>query len=188
MDGDSDEELMARVARGDEPSFQLLARRYLPRGLGLARRLIGSEAEAEEVVQEALLRVWINAPRWRPLAPFRSWYYRIVVNLCLNRRRQPALAPLEATDELADPRADPCRDVEALQHERLVAAANAALPERQRAAVTLVYQDGRVRDRDIAGPRPKGLAPITLGPARILGWWPSWRSQPEHLRHDLATP
>jgi len=142
MEPDTDEELMARAARGDEPSFRLLARRYLPRGLGLARRLIGNEAEAEEIVQEALLRVWTNAPRWRPLAPFRSWYYRIVVNLCLNHRRHPPLAPLESAGDPADPRPDPCREAEDRERDRLVAAAIAALPDRQRAAVILVYQEG----------------------------------------------
>src|SRR4029077_16858311 len=82
---DSDEALMARVARGDERAFQVLARRHLPAMLGLARRILRNAAKAEDVAQEALMRVWTYAPRWRPLALFRTWLTRVVVNLCLAR-------------------------------------------------------------------------------------------------------
>src|SRR3954470_7353737 len=95
MEDASDEQLMARVADGDRGAFHRLAGRHLQRGLALARRLTGSGADAEEIVQEALLRVWVNAPRWRPTAAFRTWFYRVVLNLCLNRRRRPGFAPLE---------------------------------------------------------------------------------------------
>src|SRR6266481_183164 len=97
MDEASDEDLMRRVAGGDERAFRLLARRYAARAVALARRVTGNDADAEEVVQEALLRVWTNAPRWRPLAAFRTWFYRIVLNLCLSRqRRKVPLVALEA--------------------------------------------------------------------------------------------
>src|SRR5205085_9504025 len=97
----SDEELMVRIAAGNEPAFRELARRHTPLALGLARRVTANAAEAEEVVQEALLRVWINAPRWRPVASFRTWFYRIVLNLCLNRRRRAPFLPIETAGEPA---------------------------------------------------------------------------------------
>ena len=62
----------------------------------LARRILGNEAIAEDIVQDAFLRVWINAPRWRPQAAFRTWLYRIVVNLCLNAKRRAPDLPLAA--------------------------------------------------------------------------------------------
>ena len=52
---DSDEALMARVARGDERAFQLLSRRHLPAMLGLARRILGNAGDAEDVAQEAFV-------------------------------------------------------------------------------------------------------------------------------------
>lgn len=142
MDGASDEELMSRVAAGDEPAFRVISRRYAARALRLARRILGNEADAEEVVQEALLRLWVNAPRWRPAAAFRTWFYRVVVNLCLNRKRRAPFAAIDDVDEPADPGLDPMAQLEARQSERLVAAAIAALPERQRAAIVLTYQEG----------------------------------------------
>jgi RNA polymerase sigma-70 factor (ECF subfamily) len=142
MDEASDEDLMQRVARGDEPAFRLLARRYAARAIGLARRITGNDADAEEVVQEALLRVWINAPRWRPLAAFRTWFYRVVLNLCLSRRRRAPVLRLEAAGDPADPSPDADAALEREEADRLVAAAIAALPERQRAAIVLTYHEG----------------------------------------------
>ena len=94
MEGPADHDLMARVARGDQLAFRLLSRRHARAALALARRIVGNDAIAEELVQEAFLRVWVNAPRWRPQAAFRTWLYRIVINLCLNETRRPHALPL----------------------------------------------------------------------------------------------
>src|SRR5262245_13401901 len=102
MDGPSDHELMARAAKGDGRAFRTLAERHVGAALRLARRSLGNEAMAEDVVQDALLRVWINAPRWRPEAAFRTWLYRIVVNLCLNAKRRMPDLPLDAAAQAAD--------------------------------------------------------------------------------------
>jgi RNA polymerase sigma-70 factor (ECF subfamily) len=142
MQEPSDEDLMLRVARGDQAAFRLLALRYTGRAVGLARRTTGSDADAEEIVQEALLRLWINAPRWRPVAAFRTWFYRVVVNLALNRRRRPPLLALEQAGDPVDPAADPGERLERAQLDRQVASAIAELPAQQRAAVTLAYAEG----------------------------------------------
>jgi RNA polymerase sigma-70 factor, ECF subfamily len=142
MDEASDEELMGRVAQGDEPAFRLLARRYAVRATGLARRITGNPADAEEIVQEALLRVWTNAPRWRPLASFRTWFYRVVLNLCFSRRRKAPDLPLAAAGDPADPAEDPAAALERREADRLLASAIAQLPERQRAALALTYDQG----------------------------------------------
>jgi RNA polymerase sigma-70 factor (ECF subfamily) len=142
MDGASDEDLMLRIAAGDEPAFRVLAGRYAPLAVRLARRVTGNSADAEEIAQEALLRVWINAPRWRPLASFRTWFYRIVVNLCLNRRRRAPPLPLEAAADAADPSPDAVAGLEKRELQRLLAEAIASLPERQRAVIALTYHEG----------------------------------------------
>jgi RNA polymerase sigma-70 factor (ECF subfamily) len=142
MDGPADHDLMARAARGDEQAFQILAKRHAGAAHRVARRILGSQALAEDVVQEAFLRVWSHAPRWRPQAAFRTWLYRIIVNLALNTRRRAADLPLDAAahvaaaDSLADERL--VRD----ERDRRLAAAIEALPARQRAAIVLTYQEG----------------------------------------------
>jgi RNA polymerase sigma-70 factor, ECF subfamily len=142
MDGPADHDLMGRVARGDGRAFQALVRRHAGPAQSLARRLTGNHALAEEIVQDAFLRVWINAPRWRPQAAFRTWLYRIVINLCLNARRRPSDLPLAAAGDPADPHADAGATLEERDRDRAVAAAIAALPARQRAAIVLTYQEG----------------------------------------------
>jgi RNA polymerase sigma-70 factor (ECF subfamily) len=139
---DSDEALMARVARGDEPAFRALARRHLPAMVGLARRILGNAADAEDVAQEAMLRVWVHAPRWQPLAAFRTWLTRVTVNLCLDRKRRASWVALEAAGEIVDPAPDAMEQAERGERERLVTQAIAQLPERQRAAVVLTYSEG----------------------------------------------
>ena len=139
---DSDEALMARIARGDEPAFRTLASRHLPAMLGLARRILGNTADAEDVAQEAMLRVWTHAPRWQPLALFRTWLTRVVVNLCLDRKRRAPWVALDAAGEIVDPAPGAGEKAERDERDRMVAAAVAELPARQRAAIVLTYGDG----------------------------------------------
>jgi RNA polymerase sigma-70 factor (ECF subfamily) len=139
---DSDEALMARVAGGDERAFQLLSRRHLPAMLGLARRILGNAAEAEDVAQEAFMRVWTHAPRWQPLAQFRTWLTRVVINLCLDRKRRAPWVELETAGDIVDPAPGAGEKAEGDERERMLAAAIEKLPVRQRSAIVLTYGDG----------------------------------------------
>jgi RNA polymerase sigma-70 factor, ECF subfamily len=139
---DSDEALMARVARGDERAFQLLSRRHLPAMLGLARRILGNAAEAEDVAQEAFMRVWTHAPRWQPLAQFRTWLTRVVTNLCLDRKRRAPWVGLETAGNIVDPAPGADERAEHDERERMLAAAIETLPARQRSAIVLTYGEG----------------------------------------------
>ena len=141
MDEESDESLMLRIARGDERAFRVLAPRYAVRAASLARRVSGRPADAEDIVQEALLRVWINAPRWRPEAAFRTWFYRIVFNLALNRKRRAPFSPLEAVGDPVDPALRADAALLRAEQGRRIAAAIAALPARQRSAIALTYDE-----------------------------------------------
>ncbi len=133
---------MARVAGGDERAFQLLSRRHLPAMLGLARRILGNAAEAEDVAQEAFMRVWTHAPRWQPLAQLRTWLTRVVINLCLDRKRRAPWVELETAGEIVDPAPGAGEKAEDDERERMLAAAIETLPTRQRSAIVLTYGDG----------------------------------------------
>lgn len=139
----TDEVLMVRVGQGDQPAFQVLVHRHLQRSLALARRMTASASDAEEIAQEAFLRVWTSAPRWRVEgAAFRTWLYRIVVNLCLDRGRRKPFAPLEDAGDPSDPSPDALALLEQQETVRRVAQAVAELPDRQRAALVLSYYEG----------------------------------------------
>jgi len=139
---DSDEALMARVAKGDQWAYRQLTGRHLPAMLGLARRVLGNAADAEDVVQEAMLRVWTHAPRWQPLAAFRTWLTRVVVNLCLDRKRKARWVDLEAAGEIVDPTPGAAEQSETNERDRHLAGAIEQLPARQRAAIVLTYNEG----------------------------------------------
>ncbi|MEE3622959.1 RNA polymerase sigma factor [Nitrospirillum sp. BR 11752] len=139
----SDEYLVGRVAEGDAQAFRVLTDRHLDRTVTLARRVLGGAAEAEDVAQEAFLRLWQHAERFRPAeARFSTWFYRITMNLCLDRKRRPAHDALESVPEPVDPSLDAVALVERSELGRLVARAVDDLPERQRAAISLCYDAG----------------------------------------------
>jgi RNA polymerase sigma-70 factor (ECF subfamily) len=142
LDATSDEGLMLRVSRGDEAAFRCLAGRHSPKMFALARRMANSDADAEEIVQEAMIRVWTTAHRWQPKAALRTWLYRVVVNLCLNWRRQKVFASLDQARDPPDPTPSAIERLERQQSNCVVASAVAGLPERQRAVIVLTYYEG----------------------------------------------
>jgi RNA polymerase sigma-70 factor (ECF subfamily) len=150
MDEQTDEALMARVAGGDRAAFNALTQRHAGPVVRLATHILRNQAEAEDVAQDALLRVWANAPRWKPVAQFRTWLTRIVVNLCLDRKRRAIWLPLDNAGDVADPALDAAAQYEAGDDERRLAAAIAQLPPRQRAAIVLTYSEG-LSNADAAG-------------------------------------
>jgi RNA polymerase sigma-70 factor (ECF subfamily) len=140
---DSDDELVARVARGDGAAFTRLVARHRRKLLAMTTRILGSYAQAEDVVQDVFTRAWVRAPLWRPRGgSFGSWLARVATNLAIDQTRKIAPLPLDAAAEPQDeaPRAD-IRLIEK-EDERRLAAALAGLPARQRAAVALTYDQG----------------------------------------------
>ena len=166
--GDPDEELLARVADGDPASVRALVARKLPRLLSLAGRMLGDASAAEDVAQEAFLRVWKQAPRWRPgAARFDTWLYRVALNLCYDRlRRRRELSYAEPPDR-ADEAPGPERGLEAADTGRRVSAELQALPDRQREAIVLChYQElGNIEAAAIMGVSVEALESL-LGRGR----------------------
>ena len=153
MQDESDDALMRRAGAGDKAAFAVLVRRHLARATAVAQRIVANRSDAEEIVQETFLRCWQKAPEWLPAndraaedgsgrAQIGTWLYRVLVNLCLDRRRRPRPVELEAAAEVADERADGFDARAASETSRRVAAAMAALPDRQRAALALCYFEG----------------------------------------------
>ena len=99
-----DEVLMATVAEGDHSAFAVLARAESPRLLRFTRSLL-APAEAEEVVQEALLRLWQQAETWQPKGRVSTWLHHVAYRLCIDRlrRRRPSIGIDEVQDDLEDP-------------------------------------------------------------------------------------
>ncbi len=144
-----DAALLAATARGDRAAARRLTDRLLPVVYAHAVRLLGDAAEAEDVAQEAMLRLWRVAPEWRAgEAKVTTWLYRVTANLCIDRQRRtarPGPGGALALDQVPEP-ADTWPGAEAALQETARAealqAALATLPPRQRQAVVLRHIEG----------------------------------------------
>ncbi len=147
---DADADLLARYAAGDEAAARLLSARLSPRAYAHAFRVLGDRAEAEDVTQEAMLRLWKQAPNWDAgRAQAATWLYRVVANLCFDRLRGQRAETLDEADAPADPAPGmETRLQDSARHDALQAAL-LRLPERQRQAVVLRHIEG-LANPDIA--------------------------------------
>jgi RNA polymerase sigma factor (sigma-70 family) len=135
--------LMARIGAGDAAAFEAVVDRHLPMLHALAWRMLGDPNEAEDVVQESLVKLWVNAKGWQPSGGgLGAWLRRIATNACLDRLRRPKALSDDAVPERADesPLADAVIDAE--RRRAAVQAAIFSLPDRQRAAIMLTYHEG----------------------------------------------
>ena len=143
LDEASDDKLVARVANGDETACRLLVDRHLSRVVAVARRMLGNQADAEEVAQEVFLRVWTHADRWEPgRAQFSTWLHRVATNLCLDRLRRRTMDDIDSIPEPVSEEPGPEELLEQGDLAKRVEAALQALPDRQRAAITLTHFQG----------------------------------------------
>lgn len=138
-----DEALLVLFANGDAAAAQALTLRLTPRVLGFAVRLLNDHAEAEDVAQEAMLRLWKIAPEWRQNeAKLTTWLYRVVSNLCTDRLRKKRGVGL---DQIVEPSDDAPGAAAVMQTKSRVKALQGALeqlPERQKTAVILRHIEG----------------------------------------------
>lgn len=136
----TDEALLAWSAAGDRLAFDQLSLRHLPRLYQLAHRITGDAAAAEDVAQDAMLRVWQAAARFDPeRAKFGTWLHRIATNLAIDRTRQARHTAPAPDDTLPAPGPSPEQQAATRQQRDRVAAALQEMPARQRAALALFY-------------------------------------------------
>jgi RNA polymerase sigma-70 factor (ECF subfamily) len=138
-----DAALLAGAADGNEAAFRSLVERHLSGLLVLARRMLRDDAEAEDVTQEALLKLWRSREALEVGAyGLRPWLRRVVSNLCIDKMRSSRrFTVTDDVPERAEP-ADQLTQVEAQDASARVAAAIKGLPDRQRTALTLFHYEG----------------------------------------------
>jgi RNA polymerase sigma-70 factor (ECF subfamily) len=143
----SDEALMVLYANGDRHAALALTQRVLPRILAYAARMLGGDrAEAEDVAQETMLRLWRVAPDWRRgETKVTTWAYRVATNLCIDRQRsvrRRGQVALEAAPEPEDSGQSADARLQEAARLRALESALAELPDRQRQAVVLRHIEG----------------------------------------------
>jgi RNA polymerase sigma-70 factor (ECF subfamily) len=176
---DPDAEDVAKAGQGDRAAAARLIGRHASKLLIVARRMLSSQAEAEDAVQDVFLKLWTHAGRWQPgKAKFETWLYRVLLNQCYDRLRRRPTAPLEAAADVADAAAPPDAGLDEGVLGREVSRALDALPERQKAAILLChFQDcGNIEAAEIMGLSVEALESLLARGRRAL------RSQLAHLK------
>lgn len=135
--------LLVAFANGDRAAAQDLADALAPRVLAQATRMLADRTEAEDVTQEAMLRLWRVAPDWRQgEARVTTWMHRVTANLCADRLRRRAAVGLEDVAEPQDPAPSIAWRMQGAARMRALSDALASLPERQAQAVALRHLEG----------------------------------------------
>ena len=147
------EDLMARIAKGDESAFEILVDRHQASILNLIYRFIGDRTQAKDLSQEVFIRVWQAAKTYRPEAKFTTWLYRITANLCFNElksARRKKWFSFNRSDEegehtFEETLADSAPSAEDLllekERSRQISDALQSLPDNQRMALVLKRYD-----------------------------------------------
>jgi RNA polymerase sigma-70 factor (ECF subfamily) len=157
----SDEELCRRIAERDADALELVVDRHQARAYRLAYSMLGNEADARDISQDAFIRLYEAAGGFDGRSRFSTWFYRILVNLCIDHQRRnrwwrrlaPLATPGDKPDDLAfdPPSEDASPESDAILKQsisRLRPALDRLSPQ-QRAAVLLQTQEG-FTSREIA--------------------------------------
>jgi len=148
----ADEELVVAAQNGDRRAFEILVERHKRRAYQIAFGFARDREEAKDLSQEAFLRAFARLPSFDGRSSFYTWFYRILVNLCLDYARRKNRDPVQEFDENAERRMEPSLvpsvpvlpDARALaeQISRKAGAALEALPAKQRTAFILKNHHG----------------------------------------------
>jgi RNA polymerase sigma-70 factor (ECF subfamily) len=161
-----DHELLALIQDGNGQAFAVLVERHTNRFYRLAYRYLQSKAAAEDVVQDAFVKIWENPALWQPErnSKFTTWFYRIVVNLCLDMRKRKRQVALDDAIQLVDEREPVDETMMRAQEQKILEKEIAALPERQQTALNLCFDEGLSNQEaaEIMGLKLKALQSLIM--------------------------
>lgn len=139
---EDDGALLQASARGDAAAFETLVSRHYSAVYRVVWRMMKGHVDAEDVAQEAFMKLWQNPAQVREPKALKGWLMRVSSNLAIDRLRKVPHDDLEVVENAADPKQVTGADLEMVSAQRRVDAAIASLPERQKLALTLVYFEG----------------------------------------------
>jgi RNA polymerase sigma-70 factor, ECF subfamily len=162
-----DEELLALIQDGSQRAFGVLVQRHTDRFYRLAYRYLQSKEAAEDVIQDAFVKLWENPGRWQAERnnKFTTWFYRVVVNSCLDWQKKKK--PIELGDRefsIADDRESPDMTMLHAEKQRILEKEIGALPERQRIALNLCFDEGLSNQEaaEVMGLKLKALQSLVM--------------------------
>ncbi len=161
-----DESLIRQIQEGKHGAFVELVNRHSKRFYSTAYRLLFSKNDAEDIVQQAFIKLWERGSFWNPYkgAKFTTWFYRVVVNLCLDHNRKKKALPLCENIELVDKQDGQEILLDEKRKQALLHRFIQELPERQQLALTLCFYEGLSNQEaaEIIGIKLKALQSLIM--------------------------
>ena len=138
-----DAQLLDRISKGESTAFAELVQRHTTRFYRVAYRFVGNRVEAEDIVQESFLKLWERPLMWQVErnAAFTTWFYRIVINLCLDHKKKKRPLPLLDDTWVMDERKTQEEIILHTERQKWLEMQIAALPERQSTALNLCFYE-----------------------------------------------
>ncbi len=139
-----DESLIRKTQEGSHEAFAALVKRHSNRFYSVAYRVIFDKNDAEDIVQEAFLKVWDRPGLWNPgrHAKFTTWFYKVIINLCLDHNKKKKTIALPEDIKLADKQPGQDLLLDAHQKQVILDGFLRKLPERQLLALNLCFYEG----------------------------------------------
>jgi RNA polymerase sigma-70 factor (ECF subfamily) len=167
LQDESDESLMLLIQTGSHQAFSVLVRRHTSRFFATAYNLSGNASEAEDLVQEAFLKIWHRPSIWKndKGAKFTTWFYRILVNMNIDElRKKKRMTGDQALEFMADKSDSPEQQVALNEEQIMIERALESLPERQRTALNLCFYEGasNAQAAEIMGVKVKALESLLM--------------------------
>jgi len=161
-----DHALLELIQNGSHEAFAELVRRHTERSYRIAYRFVQSKESAEDVVQDAFLKLWEEPAKWHGELSnkFTTWFYRVVANLCLDRLKRKRTVELDEEMPLADERPTADEIMMRAEAQSILEKEIAALPERQRTALNLCFDAGLSNQEaaDVMGLKLKALQSLIM--------------------------
>jgi RNA polymerase sigma-70 factor (ECF subfamily) len=138
----TDAGLLEAAAGRNHAAFGEIVSRYHQPVYRLVWRMTSGAADAEDIAQEAFVKLWQNPAQVREAGALKGWLMRVASNAVIDRSRRPRHGDLDAVPEIQDPQARPDAPLDRSEAAKLIDGRIAALPDRQRLALSLVYFEG----------------------------------------------
>ena len=139
-----DEHLLKLIIAGDHSAFSELVKRHTKKYYSIAYRVLFNKNDAEDVVQEAFLKIWKNPESWNSShnVKFTTWFYKVVINLCLDYKKKNMLDTSDKYEEIESNTNIQDGIIDIKRRQELVDRYINELPERQQIALNLCFYEG----------------------------------------------
>jgi len=180
----TDLELVQQVRNGKRQAYTELMRRYQQRVYWVARRIVGTHDDADDVAQETFVKAYLALGDFRGDSSFFTWLYRIAVNLSLNTvRKQQVMNYLRESSLLASvlpAKENPHQQLEAKELESKLQRAVALLPEKQKAVFVLRYYE------EMSYEEISAILKTSVGGLKA-NYFHALKKVQEYMRDEIAT-